>query len=283
MQIVELEFEEFFKVQSLFFETKHLSFTIDAVIAGNSPGRVWVDQIKNPQSAFLWDKAHCYYFAGNPGNTKFNSAIKNLFSETIIPYAIANHRDVCKIEYSSIEWEPSLKGLLKNTLPTKRERVFYVYKKEKIQERSDILPNDFIIQKIDEQLLKSTINNVDSIMDEINQCWNSIDDFLTIGFGFCLIHKPTNEDVSVQGWCTGEYFSEGKCGIGIETFSAYQERGFATAMTSAFVDYCLSVNIRPHWDATVNNYASRRVAEKVGFEKIQDYTVLIGSFTKNDR
>ncbi|MFX0209718.1 MAG: GNAT family N-acetyltransferase [Candidatus Hodarchaeota archaeon] len=282
MQLIELESEEFFKVQSLFYKTKHLSFTIDAVIAGNSPGRVWVDQFKNPQSAFLWDKGHCYYFAGNPGNTKFNSAFKNFFSETIIPYAIANHRDVYKIEYSSIEWEPILEELLKKTLPIKSARVFYAYKNQKILERTDILPNDFIIKKIDKQLLNSSIKYVDFIVEEINQCWNSIDDFLTIGFGFCLIHKPVDKDTSVQGWCTGEYFSEGRCGIGIETASAYQGRGFATAMTLAFVNHCLSVNIRPHWDVSANNHASMRVAEKVGFKKIQDYTVLFGSFIKNN-
>ncbi|MFX0050403.1 MAG: GNAT family N-acetyltransferase [Candidatus Hodarchaeota archaeon] len=283
MKIIELEFKEFSKVHSIFKKTLHLIFTIDAVLAGNSPGRIWVDQFKDPKSAFLWDKAHCYYFTGNPGNTNFNSAIKELFSETIIPYAIANHRDIYKIEYASIEWEPILDELLKKTPPIKSARVFYGYKNQKKPERSDIPLNDFIIQKIDKQLLNSTIKNVDSIIDEINQCWNSIDEFLTNGFGFCLIHKPTDEDTSVQGWCTGEYFSDSSCGIGIKTFKEYQGRGFATAMASTFVEHCLSVNIRPHWDASASNQVSRRVAEKVGFEKIQNYTVLFGSFTKNDR
>ena len=52
-------------------------------------------------------------------------------------------------------------------------------------------------------------------------------------------------------------------------------------MASAFVEYSLSVNIQPHWDASANNEASIRVAKKVGFEKIQDYSVFFGEFTNN--
>jgi len=240
---------------------------------------IWVDDLNEPSVGFLWDRYHCYYIAGTTSNTEFNTALKNLLINKVIPKAIEKNRDIYKIEYSSIQWEPILEVLLKKTLPIKSARVFYAYKKQKIPEWKDIPLNDFTVRKINKQLLNSTIKNVDTIIDEINQCWNSIDDFLNNGFGFCLIHKPVNEETSVQGWCTAEYFSEDKCGIGIETFYTYQRRGFATAMTSAFVKHCLSVNIRPHWDAMANNHASIRVAEKVGFERIQDYTVLFGSFT----
>lgn len=279
MNLIELTFNQFKNVRPLFIGSNHLVFTIDAVIAGNSPGRIWVDDLNEPSVGFLWDGYHCYYIAGTTSNTEFNTALKNLLLNKVIPKAIEKNREIFKLEYSPKEWEPILEVLLKKTLPIKSTRVFYAYKKQKISEWKDIPPNDFIIRKIDEQLLNSTIKNVDTIIDEINQCWNSIDDFLNNGFGFCLIHKPVNEETSVQGWCTGEFFSEGKCGIGIETFYTYQGRGFATAMTSAFVRHCLSVKIRPHWDAMANNHASIRVAEKVGFEKIQDYTVLFGSFT----
>ena len=50
-------------------------------------------------------------------------------------------------------------------------------------------------------------------------------------------------------------------------------------MASAFIEYCLSVNIQPHWDASANNEASIRVAKKVGFNQIQEYSVFLGAFT----
>lgn len=279
MQIIELNFDDFHKLQPLFTSSKHLSFTIEAVIAGNSPMCVWVDSEDTPKSAFLWDQSHCYYFGGDAGNRDFCDAVENLLKGTIIPKAISLNREIFKIEYSPEEWEPILKEILGNKTPFKVPRNFFALDTPFIPQWRDLLPSDFNIKTIDRDLLESDIKNSRSIINEINECWHSVEDFLSKGFGFCLVHTPEEEKEEVQGWCTGEYFSDGICGIGIETFQGYRKRGFATAMASAFVEYSLSVNFQPHWDASVNNEASIRVAEKVGFKKIQDYYVFFGAFT----
>lgn len=281
MQIIELKFEDFHKIRSLFTSSKHLRFTIEAVIAGNSPMHVWVDSEETPKSAFLWDQSHCYYFGGDAGNRDFCYAVENLLKNSIIPKAISMNREVFKIGYSPKEWEPILKEILRNKAPSRiTSRKFFILDTPLIPQWKDLIPADFNVKRIDKYLLESNIKNLQSIINEINECWYSIDDFLTKGFGFYLVHTPEEEKEEVQGWCTGEYFSEGKCGIGIETFHGYQRRGFATAMASAFVEHSLSVNIQPHWDASANNEASIHVAEKVGFQKIQDYSVFFGAFSK---
>ena len=277
MNITELQSENFGKARPLCNKSEHLRFTIDAVIAGNSPMRIWVDNVNIPRSALLWDGAHCYYLVGDSTNSDFCKAIETFLTESIIPEAIAKNREIFKIEYSSEDWKPIIEDILKDESPIKIPRKFFDLENLLIPQWQDILPSDFSIRRIDRVLLESDVKNVESIIDEINQCWYSIDDFLTIGFGFCLIHREYGKE-EVQGWCTGEYFSKGKCGIGIETFQGYQKRGFATAMASAFIEHCLSVKIKPHWDASANNVGSIRVAEKVGFRKIQDYDVYFGEF-----
>jgi tetratricopeptide (TPR) repeat protein len=279
VQITELKFNDFHKIRSLFTSSKHLNFTVDAVIAGNSPMRVWVDSEDTPKSAFLWDLAHCYYFGGAAENHEFCEAVKNILKDTLIPKVIDENHEIFKIEYSSTEWEPILKRILENTPPFKILRKFLALDTLLIPQWKELLPSEFQIRKIDRKLLESNIGNLQAIIDEIDQCWHSIDDFIAKGFGFCLVYTSKDKIEEVQGWCTGEYFSEGKCGIGIETFYKYRKRGFATAMTSAFVEHCLSVNIQPHWDASGNNEASLRVAEKVGFNEIQEYSVFLGTFT----
>lgn len=281
VKIIELESEEFHKVQSLFYQTKHLSFTIDAVIAGNSPGRIWVDYLNEPSVGFLWDGYHCYYIAGTTSNTEFNTALKNLLLNKVIPKAIEKNREIFKLEYSPKEWEPILEDILKGKHHVRKARYFFALNKPLVSEWKDILPSYFNVRKIDKILLESDIKNINSIIDEINECWYSVDDFLEKCFGFCVVLTSEEGEEEIQGWCTGEYLSEGKCGIGIETFRNYQQRGFATAMASAFVEHSLSLNIQPHWDSFTDNHASIRVAEKVGFKKIQDYDVLFGDFTKN--
>ncbi len=279
MQLKEFKFDDFHKIRSLFSSSKHLRFTIEAVIAGNSPMRVWVDSVDTPKSSFLWDQSHCYYLGGDAGNRDFCDAVANMLTNTIIPKAISKNREVFKIEYSSKEWEPILKKILSDLLPFKVSRKFFTLDTPLTPHWRDLLSTNFHVRRVDKNLLESDIHNLQAIINEINECWHSVDDFLMNGFGFCLVHTPEEGKEEVQGWCTGEYFSEGKCGIGIETFHGYRKRGFATAMATAFVEYGLSVNTQPHWDASANNEASIRVAKKVGFRKIQDYTVFFGAFT----
>ena len=52
-------------------------------------------------------------------------------------------------------------------------------------------------------------------------------------------------------------------------------------MASAFVEDCLALNIIPHWDSFSDNYASIRVAEKVGFEKNEIFDIYFGNFSKS--
>ncbi|MFW9906154.1 MAG: GNAT family N-acetyltransferase [Candidatus Thorarchaeota archaeon] len=279
MQIIELKFDDFHKIRSFFTNSKHLNFTVDAVIAGNSPMRVWVDSEDTPKSAFLWDQAHCYYFGGAARNHAFCEAVENILKGTLIPTMIDKNCEIFKIEYSSPEWEPILEKILRNTPPFKVLRKFFTLDTPLVPQWRDLLPSGFQIRRIDRKLFESNIDNLQAIIDEINECWYSVDDFLANGFGFCLVHTPEIKIEEVQGWCTGEYFSDGKCGIGIETFYKYRKRGFATAMASAFVEHCLSVHIQPHWDASANNEASIGVAKKVGFKEIQEYSTFLGAFT----
>ncbi len=80
-------------------------------------------------------------------------------------------------------------------------------------------------------------------------------------------------------WCTSEYVSEAKCGIGIETIQPYQNMGIATATTARFVDFCLRQNITPHWECEIHNTASIRVADKVGFKRLQEKVFWGGEFS----
>lgn len=267
----------FDEIRSLFSCSDHLRFTIDAVIAGNSPGRIWVDNHNKPTVALLWDTYHCYYLGGTANNDQFNVDLKELLFDEIIPVVIEKNREIYKVEYSYKEWEPILEKILETKFPVKVARKFFILDTLLTRQWKEILPSNFKVRKIDKNLFESDIRYIERIRDEINECWYSVDDFLARGFGFCLIYS-SKEMEEVQGWCTGEYFSEGKCGIGIETFQGYRRRGFATAMASAFVEHSLSINIQPYWDASADNHASVRVAEKVGFKQIQDYYVLFGTF-----
>jgi hypothetical protein len=63
----------------------------------------------------------------------------------------------------------------------------------------------------------------------------------------------------------------------VETVEKYRRRGFAVLATSAFVERCLESGVVSHWDCWADNLPSVKTAERVGFTKIYDHTVLLGS------
>ena len=265
--------KEYKKVHSLFTKP-HLNLVIDAVVEGNSPGQIWVDDITNPKTAFMWDKAHCYYLAGSADNGKFNTELKEFILKKIIPQAKANNRLVFKVYYTSKNWESEIESMFLDASLKKRERVLYSFTKSRIPDCKDEITSELCIKPIDKKLIKNcNLENITAVVGEIKSCWNSIDDFLRNGFGFCLI-----QDQVIACWCTAEYVSGNKCGIGIETAKLYRGRGFARLTTCAFVDYCITNNILPHWDSWKDNLPSIAVAEKVGFKKTLEYTVYFGRF-----
>lgn len=265
--------KEYRKVHSL-FTGPHLNLVIDAVVQGNSPGQIWTDDVTRPKTAFIWDKAYCYYLTGSADNGKFNAELKELILKKIVPEAKAHNRLVFKVYYTSEDWESIIELIFGAASLRKRERVLYTFGKLRNPDWRDEITSELCVKPIDEKLLKQTgLENITNVVSEIESCWNSIDDFLRDGFGFCLIYNKV-----ITCWCTAEYVSRGKCGIGIETIKEYRGRGFARLTTCTFVDYCISNNMLPHWDSWKNNLPSITVAEKVGFKKTLEYTVYSDRF-----
>ena len=74
-----------FESASSLFEAPYLEFVINAVVAENNQGRIWVDDPSSPRSAFLWDRGARYYFAGGEDNKAFNEAVGRVVREQIGP------------------------------------------------------------------------------------------------------------------------------------------------------------------------------------------------------
>jgi RimJ/RimL family protein N-acetyltransferase len=250
----------------------NLRLVIDAVIAGSSPGSVWVDDADQPRAALLWDHAHCFYLTGIAHNPSFNRWIQRLLMEQIFPEA--RRLNVFKVYYSDPAWEEQIPAIFAPIPLEQWERVHYMLPTPSRLDWHDSIPAGFRVEAISETLLtRADLKHTDSVREEIESGWNSLAGFLQNGFGYCVLN-----DEGIVGWCTAEYVSRDQCGIGIETVEAYGRQGFATLTASAFVDHCAAHSIIPHWDSWKNNLPSVRVAEKLGFQKALDYSVFFGKF-----
>jgi RimJ/RimL family protein N-acetyltransferase len=255
------------------FPQPQLTLVMEAIAAGNSPGTIWVDDDDCPHSAFIWDRAHCYYCGGYGFTEGFNDSIRDELRR-IVPEALHSHLDLFKVYYTSDPWKKEVFTLFEKWEPELRERTFFTLGSDEVTRKDFSMP-DYSLHKIGNKLLESSLKNSEYVIEEIESCWHSLSQFLTRGFGFCLSH--TDEIIA---WCTAEYVSGTRCGIGIETLRPYQNKGCATVLASTFVNYCLSKGICPHWDSWTTNFPSMRVAEKVGFRKIMEYSVAFGSFSE---
>jgi hypothetical protein len=248
------------------FAAGHLRLFIEAVIAGSFRATFWADDPADPGTALAWDGGHDIYLVGavdrpdewrellasevlSAGHGGFGAVIPDAVVGTVLP----GHR---------LE---------------RRERVFY--RGAAAGGRPDRLggPNAVAGLRISEinECFDDLVGlaNAAGVVAEIESMWPSLDAFRRHGFGFVA-----HDDTTIAGWCTAEYVSPGRCGIGIETYAAFRRRGIATATASAFLARCAAAGLTPHWDAWASNQPSIAVAERIGLGLVETYAVQVGAF-----
>ena len=271
--MIQLERDEYQRVRPLAGQL-HLSLALDAMAVGNSPALVWVDDRAQPSAAYVWDKAHCHFLLGDASTPAFARTVRELVRQEIAPQMLAHGKAFLKVYYSSADWEEQIGAVYETAELLRRERVFYALDQVAKPEWRASIPSGFSVRQIDSELLATDrLRGIEILRNEIQTGWYSVEDFLHTGFGYCLLRE--NEIVT---WCTAEYVSAGKCGIGIETAVEHMRRGFATITASAFVEHALERGLRPHWDSWKMNLPSVAVAHKVGFRLISEYAVFTGRF-----
>ena len=94
--IYELERSQFGRVRGLFKSFDGFQPVCTAVVEGTHPGRVFVDQLENPRTAFLNHNDPWSYFAGDPGNQAFNRALNQaIWERTAFPENVSGLLGTC--------------------------------------------------------------------------------------------------------------------------------------------------------------------------------------------
>ncbi|MEO8286124.1 MAG: GNAT family N-acetyltransferase [Chloroflexota bacterium] len=254
----------------------YLDVVARAVIAGNSPGHVWVDDPTAPTSAFIIDKGSCYYLAGAANNGTFNAALTRMIKEELAPQARAAASHGFKLYYSSPLWEDKITQIFSSAELRRRERSMFEIYPARVEAAAmdQRLPSGAGVRRIDASLLsRADLANMDRLLDEIHTTWASSADFVAKGFGYCVLLES-----SVACWCTGEYPVDGRIGIGIETVEEYRQRGYARAAATAFVLHSAANGATAIWDAWSSNIPSIVLAERLGFQRVADYNAFVGLF-----
>lgn len=231
----------------------HLS--IQAVLEGTVTGGVWVDDIEQPQAAYV-QTPEGQYLAGDPTRLAFTQALATF----LLDYPRVS------LKYHPDAWEATFPALLAGKFARPYPRRFYTFQTPRIPDWRARLPAGYDLVPANAAFLARTdLANIAEVRERIGD-WT---DFARDGMGCCLVHANT-----IVCMCLGDC-RNGRAGeVGIATQEAYRGRGLATLTVAATLEYCLAQGIdRIGWHCMANNWGSQRVAEKAGFALARDYVM----------
>lgn len=258
------------------FPGRHAAMVLASIAAGNTAAQLWEEQ--QPSGGvvlLLWDQGNnVLYLSGDWVAESTQRDLADLIASDIRPAALARGRAYFKARGLSPSSEAALAGIVGLVALRETSTLFYVC--ANVEPGALAVPPVANIRfaQIDRALLADdSLPNIAHIRAEIGSMWPSEERFYERGLGLAALvgQQPIC-------WCTAEYVSADRCGIGIATDPAYERRGIATATAARFVTEAQRRGITSYWECGSWNSASIRVAEKVGFTRIAEERYWLGSF-----
>ena len=234
------------KVKKFYIKEKYIFPIINSVIDGLQAGKIFVDNIKNPQSAFVLHSFGWSQIFGK-NNPEFLKKLKKyILVDGLYPsLKIRNYTPQNKYFFSNANAQIS-------------ERCkFRIYKLDKKKYK---ISKKFKIKKINSDNCEKV--NKDLKIDLFSRFWPSKLSFINNSFGFLIEYE--NSVVSVIYSC-GIY--ENVHEIDVFTHEKFRGKGLARIVSENFINRCLINNIIPNWDCFTNNEGSINLAKSLGYKK----------------
>ena len=261
--IYELEPRDFSKVAH-FFRGHKQYVPVFAVIDGNFPGRVFVDDKDSPGTAMVWVVSRWAYIDGDALIGPFIDSLAQLVREVIIPDSLRIRMNWFELYAAdSPRWTAAIERSLGEYRPEKHYEMVYTLDRQKYSElREDPkLPEGMRIDRVELPILPETAVDAPFVRPEFKA---------KTSFGFQL--RRGNKVISVC--CSNGLISGKEFMVDVRTLDKDERsRGYATAVGIALIDYCLEKGYDPLWETTQDNVPSQRLARRLGFVENESYPV----------
>jgi ribosomal protein S18 acetylase RimI-like enzyme len=269
--IYELNKNEFYRCKDLFGNGRNME--AQAVIEGNNPGRIFVDNMEAPKTGFIWHQSNDlgFDFFGDPDNECFNKSVASFIDNVIVPDA----------KNRGLEW---FEGALKNTiwietykkifgdrnLEITNQNVYTLSSKQYKTENEPGIPKEYKAIKLTREFYESgKLINQKFVRSIILEFWGSTNNFWNKGIGYCIMYG--NEVVS---FCYTSFLAGETYVVGIETLKAHQGKKLAQKAAHKLVRDIIERGYNLYWDCMEVNFPSNAVAVNLGFEYAYDYKVI---------
>ena len=265
----ELSCDQFERVQPLFAGFDY-SLSIHAAMQGHNPGRIFVDDVEHPRTAFGLT-VEGYLLTGEHDNPATLEALREFIHKKLFTGEVfVNGADSLSLAVHPEAWEARLPELIPTHEAEKLERYHYLCHQLAFDWRA-ALPAGYTVRRVDRDLLRTDSIIVPEAIAEwttIEDMWGTLDNFLANGVDFSVLHEN-----QIVARCMADCVADEQIDIGIITAPGYRRKGLASIATAATVEHCLTHGFKAvGWHCNAQNVGSWKTAEKVGFKRNREYT-----------
>ncbi len=141
----------------------------------------------------------------------------------------------------------------------------YLFEYAKDNEFTEVtIPTGYTLKEIDKKLLTKISGNISPSL-----FWKDLNTFLTRGKGYCITY---NDDIA--SWAFSAAVSSKEIDIGIETNPKYKQQGLELIAAKKMIEYTIQQKKKPVWACHYKNTASEKMAEKLGFVKVSECSII---------
>jgi GNAT superfamily N-acetyltransferase len=242
-----------------------------SVVEKHVIGRIYVDNEDAPRTIHVVHPYNMSFLFGRHDNNEFNSWFRD--------YALNTNKIRNKFEWMQAfprSWDIVLERIFKDRLIRYEDnkvnkengiielntRVNFRFNPDKYEDfKKEILNTGFKIVRTDKEIFSEMKGSVVPMY-----FWNNEDDFYNNGIGFSLFYENNLASTAYSA-----FIHDRQLELGIETIEAYRSKGFAQYACVALIDYCLENNYEPVWSCRLENTASYKLAQKLGFEPFRQF------------
>jgi RimJ/RimL family protein N-acetyltransferase len=271
--IHELTAANYDRVDTLYEPLRFMPFCA-GVLERSHDGRVFVDDLQSPRTAFMLTWGCWGYLAGDPDNAGFLRALNEaLFSKAFLDEGAWGLFLSCPPD----GWKEALAAVCAPHPPIALPRRHYVARSTG-DDRQVSVPEGYVLRRMDRSLLDlggiALPGDVTKMIDVID--WDA--EVVDKGCGFVAVYDGQIAAHAMIDCVVGDVGE-----IGLFSDPAHRRRGLATATSAATIAYGLAHGLSTVvWDCYEHNAGSVRTAEKLGLERERDRTMYYFHFDEAD-
>ncbi len=225
-----------------------------SIAEGIQHGEIFTDAIHDYRAVLFWHHCGFAYLAGQPDDC----FLEEIYERILDRNNTNSRRFILMTKNDKIE-----RYFASKTNIVLEHRYLFDYMDGQCFS-NPIAPDGYELKEIDARLLSELSGNIVPSL-----FWEDLNRFLVNGKGYCLTHGN-----DIAAWAFSAAVSSKEIDIGIETSEKYQKQGLATIVANKMIQYTLEVGKKPVWACHYQNNPSAKMAEKIGFKKVAECTIV---------